>query len=116
MMLQSLLKRIGRPSTAAEQRRAEREEVLDGRAIINGVTCPLVNWSPVGFLVRDYQGDHHPGDRTQLAVKVKAHKQEFDFTCSALVVRVDRNSGEFAGIFVNMAEEDRQALHKHFGK
>ena len=115
-MLKTLLKNIGSAGPATEQRSAEREEVIEGSAIISGVTCPLINWSPIGFLVRNYQGDHHPGDRTQLVVKVNADQQTFDFTCSALVVRVDRKTGEFAGIFVNMAEEDRRALHKHFGQ
>lgn len=115
-MLKSLLKNLGRPGRQEDQRRAEREEVIDGSAIINGIPCPLVNWSPVGFLVREYRGDHHPGDRAQLAVKVDAPDQSFDFTCSALVVRVDRKTGEFAGIFVNMADEDRQALQRHFGQ
>ena len=115
-MLKSLLKSLGRAGQPGDQRTAEREQVIAGNAIINGVPCPLVNWSPVGFLVREYRGDHHPGDRAQLAVKVDAPQQSFDFTCSALVVRVDRKTGEFAGIFVNMADEDRQALHRHFGQ
>ncbi len=72
-MLKAVLDRLGHGREASERRRERREPLGDGRITVDGTACPLVNWSPLGFLARDYRGDRHPGDRTRLTLSLRAH-------------------------------------------
>jgi len=99
----------------AERRREDRVEHTEGVIELNGESLPLVDWSSSGFLASGYSGDLEPGDRIPIRVCVVIEDVENFFDCKAIVVRVNEESQEIAGAFVEMDVEDRLAISLLFG-
>ena len=100
---------------AAERRREERLANPEGYVELGGESFMLKDWSSSGFLAADYSGDLKPGDRVPIRVCVFLDDAENFFDCKAYVVRVDEESREIAGAFVEMDAEDRLAISLLFG-
>ena len=122
-MFRKALKRLFSRGAAQEQggaaqdqdrRREPREVVADGTVEIDGVSCPLSNWSSTGFMAARYAGDHQEGDRVDIVFEVLLPDGPLAFRCQAIVVRADNKRHEFAGVFVMMEREARLAVAGYF--
>ena len=103
------------PAAAPEDRRRERrEEVSDGTARFGGETYPLTDWSARGFCLEPCVTDHKIGDRLDIDFSVAIGDGRLEFNCRALVLRVDKERRQMAGIFATVDEETRQAIDEHF--
>ncbi len=103
------------PAAAPEDRRRERrEEVSDGTARFGGETYPLTDWSARGFCLEPCVTDHKIGDRLDVDVSVPIGDGRLEFNCRALVLRVDKERRQMAGIFATVDEETRQAIDNYF--
>ncbi|MGB8274461.1 MAG: hypothetical protein WCF16_04225 [Alphaproteobacteria bacterium] len=97
-----------------ECRRESREQVAFGSLQIGDATYPLKNWSTTGFLATSYGGAEQEGDRVYIRLSVQLPGRTFDMACKGIVVRVDREAREVAGVFVNVRTEDRVTLDRYF--
>jgi hypothetical protein len=98
----------------AERRREFRENVAFGAIRIDGTSCPLKNWSTSGFLAGGYAGNHTEGDQVDVALSVQLPGRTFEMTCKGIIVRVDPQAREIAGVFTLVGTDDRIALQSHF--
>ncbi len=113
---ESALQEVAEDIVAAprEQRRERREDVSDGTARFEGETYPLTNWSARGFCLEPCVTDHKIGDRLDVDFSVAIDDGRLDFNCRALVLRVDKERRQMAGIFATVDEETRQAIDDFF--
>lgn len=105
-MVLSLLRRLaGQP----DRRREPRAACIDGRIVLGGRDYPLKDWSRRGFSAVGVAAEHYPGDKVALTVEVEVGSAALRFDCSAVVVWVDRERRELAGVFTDL---DRQAQER----
>ncbi len=112
-MLNKLKKMVSRKS---QHRRLERREDVSGATVrIWGETYMVKNWSHSGFLVSPCTLDRHEGDEVEIEFSVPLGERVLEFTCRALVVKVDKEKQELAAMFVMMDNQTRQSIDEHFG-
>lgn len=99
-MLSSLLRRISSPSS--DRRFEPRGNHIDGQISIEGRPYPLKDWSRRGFSAGAYTAEHYPGDKIDLDVEVEVDGEPLAFECRAIVVWVDRDRRELAGVFTDL--------------
>ena len=94
---------LSRFSTPRSDRRSEpRGARLDGLVSIDGCEYPLRDWSRRGFSATRYRAEHYPGDKINMTVRVDLDDETLDFSCEAVVVWVDRDRREIAGVFTKL--------------
>jgi hypothetical protein len=115
-MLVAFLKRLfaSARGKGGERRRESREGIAFGAIRIDGMSCPLKNWSTSGFLAGGYTGNHKHGDHVGIALSVQLPGRSFEMTCKGIVVRADPQAREIAGVFTLVGPDDRVALERHF--
>lgn len=111
-MLGDFLKRLF--SRGSERRREPREGVSLGTVEINGRRFTVKNWSSTGFLAGPCDADHREGDTVGIRFGVQVPNESITFSCHAIVVRVDKQSKELAGVFTMMDRDARILVAKHF--
>ena len=85
-----------------ERRREPRGSQLSGRVSIDGCDYPLKDWSRRGFSAACYRAEHYPGDKVDMTVQVDLDEEPLVFSCRAVVVWVDRDRRELAGVFTQL--------------
>lgn len=98
-MIFSLFRRL---ATQSDRRREPREARIDGRILLAGRNYPLKDWSRRGFSAVGVAAEHYPGDKLALTVEVDLGDGGLRFDCSAMVVWVDRERREMAGVFTDL--------------
>jgi hypothetical protein len=111
-MFRELLKRLF-PGTN-NRRREPREEVAVGTVEIGGRSYSVRNWSSTGFLAAPFDGAYKEGDSVDIKFQVQVPGQAIRFACKAILVRIDPQSREFAGVFTMMERETRVVVARHF--
>jgi len=111
-MLGGLFRRLF--SRGSEGRRERREAVEAGTVEIDGRAFPVRNWSSTGFLAAPCDAAHKEGDDVYIRFEVQAPGATIGFSCKAILVRVDPNSQEIAGVFTMMDRESRIMVAHHF--
>ena len=99
-MLSTLFRRLS--SSGSDRRIEPRGSQIDGRVSIEGRSYPLKDWSRRGFSAGAYTAEHYPGDKIALDVEVEIDGEPLVFGCEAVVVWVDRDRSELAGVFTNL--------------
>lgn len=99
-MVLSLFRRL--TGARADRRREARRSRIDGRVRVEGRHYSLKDWSRRGFSVVGVAPDFYPGDRIALSVEVDLPQQPLSFDCQAVVVWVDRERKELAGVFTDL--------------
>ena len=99
-MLSSLFRRLSSPST--ERRREPRGTEIDGQVSIEGRSYPLKDWSRRGFSAGAYTAEHYPGDKIDMEIEIEIDGEPLAFGCRAVVVWVDRDRRELAGVFTDL--------------
>lgn len=89
-------------SARSERRREPRGSHLNGKVSIEGRDYPLKDWSRRGFSATSYKAEHYPGDKVEMTVRVDLEDQPLEFSCAAVVVWVDRDRRELAGVFTQL--------------
>lgn len=98
-MVLSLLRRLAAPS---DRRREPRGTAVEGRICLGGRYYALKDWSRRGFSASGIGAEHYPGDTISLTVEVDLSGEALDFKCQAVVVWVDRERRELAGVFTEL--------------
>ncbi|WP_299399163.1 hypothetical protein [Pelagibius sp.] len=94
---------LSRLSNPRQERRGEpRGSHLKGFISIDGCDYPLKDWSRRGFSATGYRAGHYPGDKVDMSVRVDLAEDPLIFACRAVVVWVDRDRREIAGVFTHM--------------
>ncbi|WP_421935133.1 hypothetical protein [Pelagibius sp.] len=75
---------------------------MKGFISIDGCEYPLKDWSRRGFSATGYRAGHYPGDKIEMSVRVDLAEDPLVFACRAVVVWVDRDRREIAGVFTHM--------------
>lgn len=99
-MFSSLFRRFSSPSS--DRRIEPRGTRVDGHVSIDGKTYPLNDWSRRGFSAGAYGAEHYPGDKVVLNVQLDVDGEPLDFACQAVVIWVDRDRRELAGVFTDL--------------
>ena len=99
-MLSSLFRRLSSPGS--DRRIEPRGSDIDGRVSIDGKSYPLKDWSRRGFSADAYNAEHYPGDKIAIDVEVEIDDKSLAFGCQAVVVWVDRDRKELAGVFTDL--------------
>ena len=99
-MLGRLFSKIDRK--APPERHCEPAPQSEGSVLIDGQAYPLVNWSQSGFLAKDYTGDRGAREKVEVTLSVMLAGNPFEFTTTAMFVRVDSESRKVVGAFVDM--------------
>jgi hypothetical protein len=89
-------------SSASDRRVDPRSSRIDGRISIDGRAYPLRDWSRRGFSAGAYGGEHYPGDKIKMSVQIDQDGEPLEFDCRAVVVWVDRDRKELAGVFTQL--------------
>ena len=94
---------LSRFSNPHSDRRTEpRGSRLEGLISIDGRDYPLRDWSRRGFSATRYRAEHYPGDKINMTVRVDLDDETLNFSCEAVVVWVDRDRREIAGVFTKL--------------
>ena len=99
-MVFSLFRRI--TTSNSERRREPRGTQIDGRISLNGRNYPLKDWSRRGFSAVGVGAELYPGDKIALTVEIELEDEPLSFDCCAMVVWVDRERRELAGVFTDL--------------
>ncbi len=99
---------------ATGEKRREDRKATSGAVCIAGRNYDLVDWSSSDFQARGYKGNFELSDRLAIEFTVDIQDESYFFECHAIVVRTDSAGGRFAGAFVKMHEQDRQAVVQYF--
>lgn len=99
-MFSSLFRRFSSP--CSDRRLEPRGAQVDGRVSIDGTAYPLKDWSRRGFSAGAYSAEHYPGDKIVMAVELDVDGEPLAFDCRAVVVWVDRDRQELAGVFTEL--------------
>ncbi|NIA71523.1 hypothetical protein HBA54_23305 [Pelagibius litoralis] len=75
---------------------------MSGLVSIDGRDYPLKDWSRRGFSASRYRAEHYPGDKVEMTVRVDLDEEPLVFACQAVVVWVDRDRRELAGVFTRL--------------
>lgn len=105
-MVLSLLRRF---AASSDRRRERRGFGIEGRICLGGRYYSLKDWSRRGFSATGIDTEHYPGDTVSLTVEVALSGEALGFDCRAVVVWVDRERRELAGVFTDLdgAIQDR---------
>ncbi len=96
-MVFGFLSRLSSPRS--DRRREPRGSQLNGKISIEGRDYPQKDWSRRGFSATSYNAEHYPGDKVEMTVRVDLKDEPLEFSCRAVVVWVDRDRRELAGVF-----------------
>jgi len=99
-MVFSLFRRLA--SSRSERRLEPRGNRIDGHISLDGRNYPLKDWSRRGFSAIGVGTLLYPGDEVALSVEVDLEGEPVSFDCSAVVVWVDRERKEVAGVFTDL--------------
>lgn len=99
-MFSSLFRRLS--SSCSDRRIEPRGTRVDGHVSIDGETYPLKDWSRRGFSAGAYGAEHYPGDKVALNVRLEVDGEPLAFDCQAVVIWVDRDQRELAGVFTDL--------------
>jgi len=99
-MFSSLFRRFSSP--CADRRIEPRGSQVDGHISIDGNTYPLKDWSRRGFSAGAYGAEHYPGDKITMTVELDMEDEPLAFDCQAVVIWVDRDRRELAGVFTDL--------------
>jgi len=99
-MFSSLFRRFASPDP--DRRIEPRGTQIDGQVSIDGTAYPLKDWSRRGFSAGAYAAEHYPGDKVCLNVEVDVDGEPLAFACQAVVIWVDRDRKELAGVFTDL--------------
>jgi len=99
-MVFSLFRRLA--SSRSERRLEPRGNRIDGHISLDGRNYPLKDWSRRGFSAVGVGALFYPGDKVALSVEIDLEGEPLNFDCSAVVVWVDRERKEVAGVFTNL--------------
>jgi len=103
-MVFSLFRRMTAPRF--DRRLEPRGTRVDGHISVNGRDYPLKDWSRRGFSAVGFGAEHYPGDKIRLGVSLDLPDGEdgatVTFECAAVVVWVDRERRELAGVFTEL--------------
>lgn len=114
-MLDKLRKLDDRHTKSPEDRRREvREDLVGGRAEINGEIYPVRNWSAHGFCIGPTILDAKPGDRLDITFHIPLAERTLSFKCRTGVMRCDSDRREVGGVFFNLSEAVQQQIDAHF--
>ncbi len=102
-------------ATEKNRRRDPREEVDDGSVEIGGRTYPVKNWSAHGFMAKPCDVKCNIADQLDTTFTLRFDNEEIEFSCNAIVVRIDKKSQELAAAFVMLNDVARMAITNHFG-
>ncbi len=81
-----------------DRRRHDREAVPEWTVEIDGQAYPVVDWSDGGFLASGCTADYKEGQVLEVLFSVPAEPR-FEFTCKAVVVRLDQEKHQLAAMF-----------------
>ena len=112
-MQNSLKSHLG--ATEKGRRRGLREEVDDGSVEIDGRTYPVKNWSARGFMAKPCDVDCNIADELDVEFALRFAGQKIEFSCRAIVVRIDKKRQELAATYVMLDDAAQLAIAKHFG-
>ncbi len=99
-MVFGFLSRFSNPRS--DRRKEPRGSRLNGSVSIDGRDYPLRDWSRRGFSATRYRAEHYPGDKIDMTVRVDLDDENLSFSCVAVVVWVDRDRREIAGVFTQL--------------
>ena len=99
-MVFSLFRRLASPRT--ERRLEPRGTRVAGSISLEGRNYPLKDWSRRGFSAVGVGTLLYPGDKVALSVEIDLEGEPVSFDCSAVVVWVDRERKEVAGVFTDL--------------
>lgn len=99
-MVFSLFRRFTAPRS--ERRLEPRGNRIDGHISLEGRNYPLKDWSRRGFSAVGVATLLYPGDKVALSVEIDLEGEPISFDCGAVVVWVDRERKEVAGVFTNL--------------
>jgi hypothetical protein len=98
-----------------DKRREPREVVTNGTIRISGETYPLRDWSRNGFLAMPCTAGVEPDDEVEITVLVPLSGGNLEFSCSAVVARVNKEQEEVGGTFVEVDGKTRVIIDRYFG-
>ncbi len=111
----------GDPAAAEEgaaegphRRRELREFEITGSVTVRDQAFALKNWSSSGFAVSDCKDEFEENERVDIDFTITLETGPLAFSCKAIIVRSDPESGDMAGAFVEMRREDRVAVANYF--
>ena len=107
-MVFSFLSRLSSPR--ADRRTEPRGSKLNGLVSIEGCDYPLKDWSRRGFSAVAYKAGHYPGDKVEMTVRVDLDGEPLVFSCRAVVVWVDRDRKELAGVFTHLDTQIQEQI------
>ncbi len=107
-MVFSLFRRL--TASRFDRRLEPRGTRVDGHVSVNGRDYPLKDWSRRGFSAVGFGAELYPGDKIRLNVCLslpgglpgEEDSAPLTFDCSAVVVWVDRERRELAGVFTEL--------------
>ena len=99
-MVVSLFRRLF--SSRTDRRLEPRGAHIDGQISLDGRNYPLKDWSRRGFSAVGVGPLLYPGDKISLSVAIDLEGEPLTFDCSAVVVWVDRERKEVAGVFTDL--------------
>ena len=97
-MVFALFRRFAQPN----RRREPRGTRITGRICLGGRNYSLKDWSRRGFSAVGVGAEHYPGDKIALTVEIDLAGEPLSFDCCAVVVWVDRERQELAGVFTEL--------------
>ncbi len=101
---------------AGKNRRwAERDSTTGATVELDGQSLPLIDWSASGFLATFYAGDHRRGNRVTVRFAASLPDRELEFSCRAIVIKVDPERGQLAAKFVGIGDQAKSVIAEHFG-
>lgn len=107
-MVFGFLTRLSNPGF--ERRREPRGSQLSGHVSIDGCNYPLKDWSRRGFSAACYRAEHYPGDKVDMTVQVELEQEPLVFSCRAVVIWVDRDRRELAGVFTHLDTQIQEQI------
>lgn len=104
----------GGAAETQQRRRELREFEVNGSVSINGNSFALKDWSSSGFGVSECKQEFEENERIDIDFTITLDSGPLAFSCKAIVVRSDSETGEMAGAFVEMRREDRVLVTNYF--
>lgn len=86
-----------------------------GTIHMDGATYPLVNWSQSGFLAKDYTGERSAREKLEVTLSVTLAGNPYEFTTTAMLVRVDQEGQKAVGAFVDMETSLKVEMARRLG-
>ena len=99
---------------APERRHEPRIVAVDGAVEIDGVTYPVRNWSPRGFLVTSCEIERAVKDGLDIRFRAQLGQRMLDVACRAIIVRIDVDRREIVGCFARLDDATMCEIAEHF--